>query len=52
MEASAVDAVAVSPVTCIPVRVIGQPEQAAPPAIGIDCVSACNWGPPDPVIGA
>jgi hypothetical protein len=36
MEASAVDAVAVSPVTCIPVRVIGHPEQAAPPAIGID----------------
>jgi hypothetical protein len=36
MEASAVDAVAVSPVTFIPVRVIGHPEQAGPPAIGID----------------
>lgn len=36
MEASAVDAVAVPPVTFIPVRVIGHPEQVVPPATGID----------------
>jgi hypothetical protein len=35
MEASPVDAVAVPPVTFIPVRVIGHPEQAVPPATGI-----------------
>jgi transposase-like protein len=36
MEASAVDAVAVPPVSFIPVRVIGHPEQAVPPATRID----------------
>jgi hypothetical protein len=36
MEASAVDAVAVPPVTFIPVRVIGHPVKAVPPATGID----------------
>lgn len=35
-DAAATDAVAVPPVTFIPVRIIGHPEQAVPPAVGID----------------
>ncbi len=35
MEASAADAVGLSPVTFLPVGVIGQPEQAVPPAAGV-----------------